>query len=84
LIVDIVFDIITRMGIEDKLKASKPLTKREAEMVLTELGYVWSHTRGSHHHWVKEGSIFTLPVHGKDCKSWVTRELRKLSYEKKK
>lgn len=72
------------MGTEDKLRAGKPLTVREAETVLKEIGYILSHIKGSHHHWVKEGRIFTLPIHGKDCKSWVTRELRKLINEKKK
>ncbi len=70
------------MGTYDKLKAGKPLTLREAEDILSDMGFWYSHSRGSHQHWVREGSIFTLPVHGKDLKRWVTRELRKL-YGKK-
>lgn len=72
------------MGVYDKLKAGKPLSVREAEQILADLGYVYKHAKGSHHHWVCDDSIFTLPVHNKDLKTWVTRELRKIYHEKKK
>ncbi len=80
---DIIYDIILPVGLYDKLKAGKPLSKKEAETLLKEMGYGLSHVRGSHHHWVKGGTIFTLPVHGKELKSWVTRELKRMYYEKK-
>ncbi|GEM_PF-2323798 len=70
------------MGTYDKLKAGKPLTIKEAEEILGRLNFRLSHTRGSHQHWVGGSQIFTIPVHGKDLKRWVTRELRKLYYEK--
>lgn len=66
------------MGLDDKLKQGRPLKRREAETVLRNLGFEFSHARGSHHHWVRGNEIFTLPVHGKELKRWVTRELRKL------
>ena len=69
------------MGLKDKIKAGKPLKVWEAEQALKELGFFLSHVRGSHHHWVRGGEIFTLPVHGGELKSWVSRELRKL-YDK--
>ena len=65
------------MGIKDKLKAGKPLTVREAETLLKDMGFTLSHVKGSHHHWVRGQEIFTLPRHGKELKRWVTRELRK-------
>ncbi len=68
------------MGLKDKLKAGKPLTVREAERLLAVLGFEFSHAKGSHRHWVRGTEIFTLPVHGKDLKRWVTRELKKLYY----
>lgn len=71
------------MGIYDKLKLGKPLTRKEAEIILKDLGYHFKHSRGSHHHWLRGSDIFTLPVHGKDLKKWVTRELRRLYEEKK-
>lgn len=70
------------MGIHDKLKRGRPLTVKEAEALLKELGFYFSHARGSHHHWTNGREIFTLPVHGKDLKKWVTRELRRLYDEK--
>lgn len=71
------------MSTEDRLKTGKPLTVREGERVLMDLGFRLSHVRGSHHYWVRGGEIFTVPVHGKELKRWVTRELRKI-YEKQK
>lgn len=72
------------MGLYGSLKAGKPLTRKDAEIILKDVGYVLSHVRGSHHHWVKEGKIFTLPIHGKDVKKWVTRELRRIYDQEKK
>jgi predicted RNA binding protein YcfA (HicA-like mRNA interferase family) len=71
------------MGLYEKLIAGRPLKRREAEKILKDLGFALSHIKGSHHHWVKDRQIFTLPVHSKDLKKWVTRELRKL-YGKEK
>lgn len=72
------------MGLKDKLKAGKPLKVKEAEALLMELGFTLGHIKGSHHHWVRDQEIFTVPVHGKELKRWVTRELRKLYYGQKK